>query len=308
MPKISADPAVYGKYAEVTAIADYWETLALHGRAVSHAQMSDLIRDNDWNVRDFFLMAGEGRSDAEDIEEPLDVATAVVATLDERSDMLGQLYPFGWEEERRLCVQIDDPKESGYVALLAITACHAYRIESPVAPHEVFEDTVVQVIAHDRLKAVNLGKHRRSEGTFEAALRVAGAEIDLNVAPEAAIRMAYAHDEGVDTICHLSWGDTRPGIWSMIGQVTCARSNDWRAKVRQAHPEPWRLLLSVGYPKPWVFLAVPHHVAPDHLRKLVQDSEALVLDRIRLARFKDGVSTDERQLIESLVTSEIDYP
>ena len=44
--------------------------------------------------------------------------------------------------------------------------------------------------------------------------------------------MAMAKDENVDILCHLPWGDMRSGVWVMLGQVTCAKSEQWEKKIK----------------------------------------------------------------------------
>ena len=92
----------------------------------------------------------------------------------------------------------------------------------------------------------------------------------------------------------------------MIGQATCAKSESWKPKLAEPRPDPWRLMLGVVQPPPWVFLAVPYHVSNDYLLKLVQDGQGIVLDRVRLARFKTLVSEDEQRLVESMLGAELE--
>ena len=98
---------------------------------------------------------------------------------------------------------------------------------------------------------------------------------------------------------HLFFGDHRPGLWTFIGQVTCGSSDTWKGKIREPSEPMWKLLLNTGS-SPVGFLAVPHHVEPAFLSKVVQDSDRLVLDRLRLARIPIPLAGDEAKLVRAV--------
>ena len=114
---------------------------------------------------------------------------------------------------------------------------------------------------HDR--AISCGSARVSicaRSRPVAALRIACQQVGLKAAPDAAPRRVWAHDEGVDVLCHLGWEeDLRPGTWGFIGQGTVGRSDSWSTKIKEPSPREWKIFIGTRVP-PSAFLAVPHHV------------------------------------------------
>lgn len=306
--RIAADANVYGTYARISALADFVEVCALKGISITRSRLADLVADNRWQLRD--LMVGpedeepdEKMSVAQDLAT--DSADRVFSTLLERAEILGPLYPFEVEAEHLILRGAFNVADSTYVAILAITIAHAFGLCNDPAPTQVLEDVVEDVLRAQVRFAINFGRVRREVNPFEAALEQACPHVNLIAAPRAAWRSHRAQDENVDSIGHIHWGDDRAGTWSVIGQITCARSDEWEGKLDEPKPATWALFLGVA-PPPLVFLAVPHHVEKGHLDRLVQGSRGIVLDRLRLARFRTAVAQDERTLVDEMLRAELD--
>ena len=306
-------PDTYGPYARASLLADYAELLALKGRPVRRTTVADFLADNEagWNL-DLIQGPGHGHPDermdglAERVEVADDRASIVFEQLDERRDALAEHYPFRIAGGQ---VSIDpgvDRESNAYVAVLALTVAHAFGVASPSPPHELFEETVTGVLQARGLCSVGLAALRRECGRFEEALTAACREIGLVAAPDAAARRRGAHDEGVDVLCHLGWErDLRPGSWGFIGQVTVAKSDSWNQKIKEPSPGPWRGRLGTRVP-PLPFLAVPHHVERQTMEWLTGEGPAIVLDRLRLVRFKEEIKANELEIIRAVVQEEVE--
>lgn len=304
MPVLSPNPQLYGKYARVSAIADYVELLSLKGQRIATANLADMIDDNDWDLEEPIRRAGAQEPDNAN-ESPGEAADRVFVHLKERMDLLEDGYPFELHHGRLRPKAGLLIETSPYVALLCITLAHAYKVESPHIPYQVFEETVADVVGARGLLTADVGNIGRRAGSFDDTLERAATTVRLRGSRAAAPTYEHAQDERIDTLCHLTWGDIRPGAWTLIGQVTCATSEQWDKKMQEPPAPTWAKLLGVGL-RPLVFLAVPHHVGTPMLEKLVSDREHLVLDRPRLARFKAGVSQPESDIVAAVLACEVE--
>lgn len=318
MPGPAIQPSIdaYGRYARASSLADHLELLALLGQTLTRKALADLINDRSWLVRldelfvdipveknGEFEEASDEDGGATDDEPGVPQANRVFDILDERVDLLGEFYPFIVEDKVTLRDDVD-PRESPYVVLLAITLAHAHDVQLEDDPKQVLEDAVTAALAARGLLAVNVGaisRQVKSEGLdFRETVARCGAAAALQPNPDGAITLKHANEEGLDALGHLPWGDHRSGAWVFIGQATCGRSDGWSGKIGQAKDHTWKLLLNVGV-LPLAFLAVPHHVEPHHFGKLVQDSQKLVLDRIRLARYRAEVTQTEVKIVDAVL-------
>src|SRR5690606_25835384 len=193
--------------------------------------------------------------------------------LNERVSGLAHKYPFVLDERILKLRPGFDLRRSPYLAVLAIATAHAYRFEAPAVPHQLFEATVANVLSARGLLCVNFGAVRRDSANFEEALEKACMNLCLFANPNGAPRMARAQDENVDVVCHLPWGDMRSGVWVMLGQVTCAKSEQWERKIKEPSASLWSGFVRAR-PFPTVFLAVPHHVESNWLERLVYDANS----------------------------------
>ena len=309
----SPEPDTYGPYAQASLLADYVELLALKGQPVMRATVADFLADNEagWNF-ELIQPPGNGRpgESTDDLAERIDVAderaSIVFRQLDERRRVLADRYPFEIAGHQVSIDQDVDPESNAYVAVLALTIAHAFQVNSPSRPEYLFEETVTNVLQERGLASVGFAALRRKCGSFEEALTAACQKVGLVAAPNAAARRKRAHDEGVDILCHLAWEqDLRPGSWGFIGQVTVARSDSWDRKIKEPSPAPWaRRIGTIIQPLP--FLAVPHHVEHPMMERLTDDGQAVVLDRLRLVRFKTEIKDNELEIIRAVVREEVE--
>lgn len=309
------DPDTYGQYARASLLADYVELLALKrkGHEVGRSIVADFLYDNDWNLELIDLPA-DGQPDAgpaTSLSEVSDgagsAASIVFDQLMERHDVLMGRYPFE-VSERGVSLRSDfDHESSSYVAALALTIAHAFDVLplKEVAP--LFERMVTAVLRRRGLRSVCLAEIRRSGRSFEDALTDACAEIGLKAVPNATPTLAHAHDEGVDVLCHLGWdgGKPRAGTWGFIGQATVGRSDTWFRKIKEPSRGPWARRIGTRV-SPLPFLAVPHHVEQPTMEKLTVDADAVVLDRLRLVRFKEDIDGDEQDVIRAVASEDIE--
>ena len=306
------EPDTYGQYARASLLADYAELLALNGQPVGRAAVADFLADNDWNLE----LVHPVEVDAPLLEEPeappaqLDdadeTASIVFRQLDERRHVLADCYPFELADDMISVRHEIDREANAYVAILALTVAYAFRVASRSRPEALFEQTVTGVLRTRGLSSVGFGAARRQAGSFEEALQVACEEVGLKATPDAVPRLARAHDEGVDVLCHIGWeNDLRPGSWGFIGQVTVAKSDSWGVKITEPKPHPWARRVGT-WVLPLPFLAVPHHVERPMMQKLTVDGQAVVLDRLRLVKFKRENDDDEREVIQAVLQEEVE--
>ena len=293
-------------------LADYVELLALNGRPVRRATVADFVADNDWNFE--LIQPADADQHAYDevdgLPEQLDAAHEAAAVvfqqIYERRDPLPGHYPFEITDDVVSLAQDVAVEASGYVAVLALTIGHAFNVTLLHPADQMFESLVTRVLQERGLSSAGLAAHRRNSGSFEVALRQACQEVGLKAAPNAVSRRIQAHDEGVDVLGHIGWdSNLRPGTWAFIGQATVGRSDSWDRKIMEPRPEPWKMRLGT-WVLPVPFLAVPHHVERRMMEKLTTDSQAVVLDRLRLAKYKSGNDTREQEVIRAVLREEVE--
>lgn len=311
-PPIQPTIDAYGRYARASNLADHLELLCLLDEGLNRNGLADVISDRAWIAKMeelFDIPKPPPRGEFEDPSEEEAAATAdepgtvqadrVFDVLGERAELLGEHYPFEIGEELELRDGVD-PRNSPYVALLAITLAHAHKLEVAHDPTQLLEEAVVTALRLRGLKAVDVAAAGREGGGFPETAKRAAVAVGLQAAPETVITMVNANDEKVDSLAHFPWGDLRPGAWTFLGQATCGESDTWSKKMAEPSDETWRLMLKVGV-APFAFLAVPHHVELHQLAKMVQDQKRLVLDRLRLARYRDDVTTEEAVIVDAVL-------
>ena len=309
----SPEPDTYGPYARASLLADYVELLALKGQPVRRATVADFLADSEagWDLE--LIQPAEnddpdGQMDglAERIAVADERASIVFRQLDERHHVLMDHYPFEIADDEISLGPDVDHESNAYVAVLALTIAHAFQVATPSLPEVLFEETVTDVLRERGLSSVGFAALRRECGSFEAALATACREIGLRAVPNAAPRRKLAHDERVDVLCHLGWEqDLRPGSWGFVGQVTVARSDSWDQKIKEPSPAPWAKRIGTRI-QPLPFLAVPHHVELPMMEWLTEVGQAVVLDRLRLVRFKEEIKADELEIVRAVVGEEVE--
>lgn len=85
----------------------------------------------------------------------------------------------------------------------------------------------------------------------------------------------------------------------MVGQVTCAISNEWRMKLEEASEWTWAGLLGERI-SPLVFLGVPHHAEPKNRLYLIDRSRKAVFDRLSFTKIKGEISAAEREILAAV--------
>ena len=243
---------------------------------------------------------------SERLDEARTVASLVFDLLTERRLVLSSLYPYEVDEHmisRRCEVDIES---SRYLAMLSLTVAHAFKVHLSSRPHEMFEQIVARVLRNRGLLSVGFAAIRRKHGAFDRALYAACEQVCLRAAPNAAARATYAHDRGVDILCHLSWeAEVRENSWVFIGQATVARSDEWGEKMNQPSLGAWKRFVGV-FNHPMRFLAVPHHVDRPMMEMLATDGDGVVLDRLRLVKFKDANDCSEREMIRAIAHARVE--
>lgn len=281
---------VYGKYARVSALADYAELLSVKGFQVSQERVSDYAQDLSWTGEELIRCPDEPPS-------PDSVGDQVFRMLEERAYLAQGDYPFTLDSG--VLRASHEAHQTVYLAFLALLTAHAYDFEITIPPHQTFELGVAEAMFQRGLRVSPFGAVRRRCRAFDIALHESCLEIGLTAAPDAAAVRSYAHDEGVDILCHLDWRDDRPGAWGMIGQVTCARSEQWHRKLSEPWPGLWAGLLNTII-QPLPFLSLPHHVDRCMMRYLTQGG-GLVIDRMRLCTVRSTLLHGEIECIDAVL-------
>ncbi len=274
--------------------------------------MADFLADNDWGF-DLILpaeAASPSMTERDNLSERIDgadeLASVVYRQLDERQHVLRGRYPFTLDDERLVLDPTVDPKVDAYIAVLALTVAHAYDVSSRCAPSRLFEQTVADTLCERGIAAVGFAAVRRAHRSFAEALPVACHAVGLVGNLAGVPRLRWAHDEGVDVLGHIGWeDDLRFGSWAFVGQVTVGKSDSWETKIREPSRDRWKQFTGAGV-SPARFLAVPHHVERQMLERLTGDDSGIVLDRLRLVRYKLGVSEDERGVVEAVLGEEVE--
>jgi hypothetical protein len=273
-------------------LADWLELLALTGDPLGADKLADHLKDTNWTVRsrELFYEPGVDEPTEDDqeggagVSPPEEVADQVLSIAESRQAALGQgLYPFKLEGNALSAIEPLLDSHRPYLVLLAITAAHHYDVSCTHVPERVFESLVAEAMRSRGLATCDLGATGRAARDFRETVRLAGHEVRVLPDEAGAPSRRWANDEGVDTVSHMSWGDTRPGHWLYIGQVTVGASNTWPMKIMQPAPAQWRGFMA-SMIEPVGYLAVPHHVEEEHLHYLTYKHSRLVLDRLRLVR------------------------
>ena len=300
----SPEPNTYGQYARTSLIADYVELTALK-QPVKRGIVAEFFADTGWDLG-LIVPSENGSADQsttalnEQIDNAQYMASVVFEHMDERSRILGNRYPYALADDIVTLKDGTDLESSPYLAMLSLTIAHAFNVTVAQRPVELFEQVVTRVLADRGLLSAGVAAARRDSGCFETALCMVCEGVGLKAEPNAVARLARAHDEGVDVLCHFNWeDDIRNNAWVFIGQVTVGRSDSWLRKIREPSPAEWAQLVGINN-RPVPFLAVPHHVEQRMMDRLSTNGEGVVLDRLRLVRFKEENDCAEREIVRAV--------
>lgn len=264
---------------------------------MTQADLTDVIEQQNWSqLSRRVVIASTDDADA----EPAEWAEQAFASIAERVDVLADRYPFIISRGALCYAGEPDPRAEPYIALLALTMVHAWKVPCSVDPKEVLEQTVAETLAVRHLYVAGMGTGDRAGTSFVENLRVGGQAVGLEPSADPRPRATAAQDAGVDTLASLAFADRRPGQWTFIGQVTCESSAGWLRKLRQPEPETWRGYLQEGL-APQAFLAVPHHVDYQAWDELTTTRAGLLIDRLRICLHKSATTTHEQTLVDSLL-------
>ena len=309
---IEPDADWYGSYARRSAIADYLELLALQERSFSTEELADRIRDNGWTdalaerIGEPTPPEDEAENIGEEIDRALERAGDVLAVLADRSEVAGDLYPFHRSPSGRLTYSGGTAsRDEKYIRLLAMTVGHATATKFTPAVHQVFETVVEASLANAGFATAGIGARSRAGGSFHGVLTESCEVVGLAVYPDRAKARTFANDEGSDIISNVWTSDRRPGGLQLVGQVTCARSNDWDKKLCEPSDTQWRAWLG-GFRSPALYLAVPHHVEEVTRAWLMERRDRDVVDRLRLvALLPDAHVHGELAIVEHVLDQDL---
>lgn len=292
---------VYGKYARAGALADYLEVQALHGRGLTAADLQDVAVQQGWSRKERLTILVQGDDPESDPEQWSDMA---FAEIDARIDILEENYPFGLDAGALTYGGPSDPRDDPYLGMLALTVVHGWKLASPVEPTVVLEDVVRRVLEFRSLIAADMGTGDRQGLTFEENLLAQGRACGLAPTDKPRPRAKHAKDAGVDTLGTIIWPDKRLGQWVFIGQATCGSSATWKRKLKEPEGETWRSYLQEAL-QPQPFLAVPHHIDERAWAYLMEPKIGVLLDRLRMAPSKGPNTTDERALVDVILSVQV---
>ncbi len=309
---IEPDAHWYGTYARRSAIADYLELLAISGRTLTVEELADRIRDNKWAriLGDRIDKPLEPEEDDEQIAAEIDLAEDrardVLSVVAERQEFAQPQYPFAVDGLGRLTFMSEDqPSGLPYIRLLCITVAHATKVALQPRAHEVFELMVTGAFLKMGLATVGIGAESRAGGVWTEVLTRSCDRVGLNAYPERALAKVFANDEGADILSNVWSGDRRSGGLQLVGQVTCARSDEWDKKIQEPAPLQWRDWLG-GMRQPSVYLAVPHHVEELTRCYLVSKRDRDIVDRLRLTPMLTAEPVaGEAELVAAVLAEEV---
>lgn len=281
----------YGTYARSSYCADYLELLALLGAAPHWGDYDDFLSGARVPLKEAFRGAFIEPMPGELVGRPINF---VRNTLDERAAVLGDRYPFVLSD-RRLELK-PGWEDDTYLGLLSLLQLHVIEDAQVVRSELAFEISVRDSMRSAGLLAETVGTS--SGAGFRASLEQACTQLNLVANPDGVAHPKLARDEDVDTICRFNFSDVRRGQWLLVGQATCAKSDEWQHKAKEPSSGAWATYTSCS-PKPRVFLAVPHHVQSDTLAFLLGHlDEGFVVDRLRLTAIRQAPTAEEQTAID----------
>lgn len=315
----------YGTRGRVSVLADFIEVMVLNGgRCPTVGSLADFIEDTygGQGIRAAYfepdVPIGKEESSLKGLstaEKAKEVAGWVFSLFENRSNWLNSAYPFDVGSDGRISLRGDPRDCAHYLLLLGVLVFHAYgnsiHTGGPLRcdVQLVFERITKPVLTgfSPLSRAEILGTSSSNGGGFAAVLKSTVEGVGLRADLTKVEYAAGAKDNGVDVVVHLDFGDDRLGRWVLLGQATCAKTDDWEDKVAEPGLD-WKTLLNMIV-SPLVFLAVPHHVDDTFVHKVMRKSGHMLLDRIRLVCLgKNGESWMDDADCDVIVDSLLDIP
>ncbi len=315
---IDFDIEWYGSQARRSALCDYLELLALKGTQVSEETIADFVNDSDIThlLRETIVFrtdsnapnTGEGNEDI-DLTVAVDAAHDVVRDalneLHERHEVLAGCYPYEVSDESDavLMRKQDASDWSPYDSLLLLTIAHANKLEVPgVSLTELFERIVEVTLDSHGFTTARLQNGGRD---YRSRVERAAKQVHLTVSVAQSSHRRHAVDGGTDLLSNLWPDDRRLGGTQLIGQATCAKSDQWEKKMTEPKPSLWKEMLGSG-PSPLRYLAIPHHVGNSYRRHLLrQEDDVDVMDRLRLVLVERRLLDDERVVCDHVANQQV---
>jgi len=169
----------------------------------------------------------------------------------------------------------------------------------------VAELLVARALRSRHIRAISIYGATDRTGDFTKRLRRAARKLFLPRPPRPSVARKAAKDGGADIIAHCDLLDARCYASPiMVGQVTCAKSDEWDRKSGETSPSAFQRWLLLNT-RPIVFFAVPHHIEDTTPKFLSQQRDGVIfLDRLRLARplAAVGLPTSGARLVADLRT------
>lgn len=308
----------YGRYARPGALCDYLELLAWAGHTFSAEEVADFVRDSEYTglLRDQIASdLDQGALDTDtpdagqDLSESVDAAADVVsntlAEFYERREMLQDGYPYSvGRSSRGIIVRNDGQSHCPYDSLLTLSIAHATRATvTGIELTTLFEQIVEASFESFGIRTALLNNGAKD---YPSKVQQAARHVGLSVNVANASYRQRTIDDGTDLISNFWSSDARPGGVQLIGQATCAKSDEWRNKMTEPKPAHWSKMMGTG-PEPIRYLAVPHHVDSRYRRYLLErENNTDIVDRLRLALPERDLLTDESRVCDYVYSQQVE--
>lgn len=271
----------YGGRMVLSSLADWVEWAALVSMVPPWPTTVDAIEDA--LGRDMYRSKLAGGQFSDQCAIPLGEALRNV--IENRARVLGQYYPFRFDDRGRLQLRSGcDTSKSAYITLLQIALLKSWASvdgEAFLACTKLLEHIVAEAFRRVGCDSVIVGTS--ISGGFEAKLEKVAEGLAMPVDSASAAHSKAAKDERVDVVAGRFFRDGRKGEVFILVQATCARNEQWESKLSCIPISRWRSYFLEQFP-PIGFLAVPYQVSDEDAALLTSlDGARSFLDRTRLA-------------------------
>ncbi|WP_419838407.1 hypothetical protein [Candidatus Poriferisodalis sp.] len=308
----------YGRYARPGALCDYLELLAWAGHTFSVEEVADFVRDSEYTglLRDQISSDFDhGTTDrdapdtdpdlSESVDASADVVNNAVAEFYERREILQDGYPYiVGPPSRSIIARGEKQTHCPYDSLLTLSVAHATKARiTGVELSALFEQIVEACFESFGIRTALLNN---GANDYPSRVQQAARHVGLSVNVANASYRQRAIDDGTDLISNFWPLDVRPGGVQLIGQATCAKSDEWHNKMTEAKPAHWSKMMGTG-PEPIRYLAVPHHVDSRYRRLLLErENDTDIVDRLRLALPERDLLADESRVCDYVCSQQVE--